>query len=279
MMTKSDDLTFINYSIYWNLGLFAVLCGTLCGATRVITAKPLSPDEILLLIEKYGVIFYRGGILEVVAFLKSDLINRVDLSKLRHCACGGALATKELLQKFNSLLPNGNFNFSYGMGEASTTIAIDYPNYSGSNSVGKLLNGYTLKIIDDLGNRCGINVDGEICVKSKFMFTEYYGDVEATNAIFDVDGFLLTGDIGHFDENNNLFVVDRKKEFIRYKECYVKPSQIEMFLVGFDDIENACVIGIYDGNYGTDLPAAAIVSKQNSKVTDSDIFQRVSGKC
>lgn len=52
-----------------------------------------------------------------------------------------------------------------------------------------------------------------------------------------------------------------------------------MYLVGFDDIELACIIGINDGNYGCDLPATAIVSKQNSKITDFDIFERVSGKC
>lgn len=133
-------------------------------------------------------------------------MNRYDLSKLRRFACGGAVVKIELL-----------FHFTYGMSEASTTIAIDYPNYSGSNTVGKLLNGYTVKMVDDFGNRCGIGVDGEICIKSKFMFTGYYDDVEATNAMFDSEGFLLTGDLGYFDENGNLFVVDRKKEIILYR--------------------------------------------------------------
>lgn len=278
MATNSDDVMYITFTIYWNLGLYALLTGTLCGATRVITAQNSTPSEILNLIEKHGVTFVRGGTGEIVEFLKCDSMNRINLSKLRHCAYGGGAASTELLKKFNSSLPNGNFNFTYGMSEASGTVAMDYPKYSGSNSVGKPFNGFILKVIDDSGKRCGINIDGEICIKSKFMFTKYLGDEESTKAAIDADGFLLTGDIGHFDENGNLFIVDRKKETIRHKESYVKPAEIESFLISFHDIKSVCVVGIHDGDYGNDLPTAAIVRSKYSIITDYEIFQRVSGE-
>lgn len=103
--------------------------------------------------------------------------------------------------------PNGTVHVSYGLSKVAL-------NMSGKDVVGQLLSCYRVKIIDDDGNRRGINENGEICIRCRYKFLCYFGNQNATNEVFDDEGFFLIGDIGHFDENGDLTIVDRKKELI-----------------------------------------------------------------
>ena len=63
----------------------------------------------------------------------------------------------------------------------------------------------------------GPNKKGELCFKGPFVMKGYCGDVQATSATIDTDGFLHTGDVGYYDDDGFFFIVDRVKELIKYK--------------------------------------------------------------
>lgn len=67
---------------------------------------------------------------------------------------------------------------------------------SGKDSVGQIMGGIKMKIIDDDHNRIGPNEDGEIAYKAIYKFLGYYSNRKATDELFDNEGFILTGDIG-----------------------------------------------------------------------------------
>lgn len=114
------------------------------------------------------------------------------------------------------------------------------------------------------------NENGEIFVKSLIRFYGYYNNPEATMDLFDEEGFIRTGDIGRFDDNGNLYFVDRKKDILRYKGFMISPTEIEDVLISTPGIKAVCVCGV-DDSESSDLPAAAIVQSENLYLTESYI--------
>lgn len=85
-------------------------------------------------------------------------------------------------------------------------------------SVGLLMPNLHCKVINpETGEILGPNQNGEICVKGPLVMMGYTKDPEATAKTIDSDGWLYTGDIGHYDDDEYFFIVDRIKELIKYK--------------------------------------------------------------
>lgn len=169
----------------------------------------------------------------------------------------------------NHFLPSSIY-VGYGMSEAAGIITLNYPEPR-PGSVGQLVNGITVKIIDSNDNRCSIGKDGEICFLLQHPFLGYYGDADSTNATLDSDGWLHSGDIGHFDEDGYLFIVDRLKDILKHRGYQISPSEIEDALLKHQGVTSVCVVGIPDVLW-TDLPAAVVVKNDNVDVTEREIM-------
>lgn len=94
---------------------------------------------------------------------------------------------------------------------------------------------------------------------------------------FDDEGFFATGDIGSFDQNCDLFIVDRKKAMFKTDGYQVTPAEIEMFLNKVDGVKQSCVVPIPDAKYDN-LPAAVVVKEKHSNCTEKSIYDAVSSK-
>lgn len=197
-------------------------------------------------------------------------IHSRDLSSLVHFLCGGSVVPEELCRRLRERLPNGLIHNAYGLSETVSLVTVNAPPKRGS--VGQLNNGVDMKIIDNNGNRCGLNESGEICIKRLYTFLGYYGDAEATQNAFDADGWFLTGDIGYFDADGYLFIVDRKKDIMKYCCQQISPGDIENAIIEHLDVAQVCVVGIPDAKC-TELPAAVIVKKHNSHLTEDDVHK------
>lgn len=163
------------------------------------------------------------------------------------------------------------------MSEVGVIASCDFPEANAINTVGKLSKGTQVKIVDEHGNRCGPNVDGEICVrKTHYKILGYFANKSATDELLDAEGFLQTGDIGHFDENGCLCFVDRKKDLWKYNNIHISPSEIEAFLLESPHIHSACVVGI--PSEGNDLPAAVIVRASSSNISEREVYDLIAGK-
>ena len=73
-------------------------------------------------------------------------------------------------------------------------------------------------------------------------WTGYLNDGEATERTIDKDGWLHTGDIGYIDDDDELFIVDRLKELIKYKGFQVAPAELEALLLTHPKISDAAVV-------------------------------------
>ena len=95
-----------------------------------------------------------------------------------------------------------------------------------------------VKIIDpDTGVAVGPNVVGEITYKSDYPMLGYLNHPEENERFFGKDGFLQSGDLGHYDEAGNLYFDGRLKELIKYKNFHLYPNELEELLMAHESVE------------------------------------------
>jgi long-chain acyl-CoA synthetase len=134
----------------------------------------------------------------------------------------------------------------YGLTETSPVVTVNNFNTGiRIGSVGPLVENVQVKIA----------ADGEILVKGPNVMMGYYKNQEATNEVFDAEGWFCTGDIGTFQEGKFLKITDRKKEIFKTSGGkYIVPQAMENRLKQSRFIEQAMVIG-----EGEKFPAVFIV--------------------
>lgn len=272
-LCTSDDVLFAASSLQWISGYNTLLLGTICGATRIITTAKFSPELQLRVIPTYKVSLTMNLPYQLVLMLKTGLVPKTDFSSIKHIFLRGHKASNAMVQEFNSYLPNGSIKIAYGMTEMSGIFAV---NLNGSDSEGQPISGYSVKVVDSDGNRCGINTEGEICNKSPYKFLGYYRNPELSAQALDSEGFFLTGDIGYFDEHGNIHLIDRKKDLIAVGYTKISPSLIEQELINSVHIKAVCVVAV-QCDLNTELPAAVVVRAENSQITEDEVCKIVEG--
>lgn len=270
--SDSDDTILCFSSLYWLSGLAILIHGIIKGATRIITTEEFSPELALKMIEKYKVTTVMSPPSQLGLILQSPLVEKINLSSVTSYFCGGSPVPNYFIEQMNKLLKNGKVIVAYGLSEIAGICTM---NNSGiKTSIGQLAPMVLMKIISEDGTLQGVEENGEICTRSYYTFLGYFGDEKETKTMLDSEGWLHTGDIGHFDKNGNLFIVDRKKDILKYKNYQISPSDIESVIIKHSKVSAVCVIGIPD-QIATELPAAVVVLLDNSDVTKTEIFNLV----
>ena len=161
---------------------------------------------------------------------------------------------------------------SYGSTEfiISSICLVDDPDVYLEHSVGKPLPGFEMKIVDENEEIVPVNTTGEIYVKSKFLFKEYFNDPDATKACFTEDGWFRTDDIGFMDEYGTFFCEARKSEMILCGGMNVTPSILENTIEKCPGVAHAiCVPVPHDTLF--QVVCACIILENGSVVTEDYI--------
>ncbi|KAG4074392.1 hypothetical protein HA402_000371 [Bradysia odoriphaga] len=243
-------------TLYWVSSFDFFIIATLYGR-RVITSKRFSPQNLIDICNGFNVTAIYITTYRALKLLNYEKL--VPLTSLQVFMAGGAPVPKDFCESFAPYLPNGRFVADYGSSEVDWIgIAFD--------GVGK---GYTLlpmnqvKILSD-GKNVGPNQVGEICVKPTALFSGYFGDeTQSAEAILDKE-WMLTGDVGYFDDDKYLFIVDRKKDLIKYEWHHIYPSELERIINSCEGVLCSVVCGVVQVG-GNDL-IVAIVQKDSKRL-------------
>ncbi|MGF1687956.1 AMP-binding protein [Photobacterium japonica] len=169
----------------------------------------------------------------VSGLIKRKLADGLGLDQARVLGCGSAPVSPALLRWYESI--GLNITEAWGMTESFAYSTLNHPFRSDKiGSVGNAGPGIEVKVA----------ADEEILVRSQGLFAGYYKNEEATQAMFDEDGWLRTGDIGFMDEDGYLTIQGRKNDtFKTAKGKFVSPVPIEKRIVDIGNIEMLCVVG------------------------------------
>lgn len=242
---------------------------TLQSATRIITTLPFTSEIWLNLVEHHKITMTLTPPHFLAAILEDPKLHTTDISSLTLYLCTGGMVSHDLCDRMNKRLTKGVVCVAYAMSETAGAISINISSLR-PGSVGQLLPGFRAKIVNENGLNCGIGDSGEVFLKTNYKFIGYYGDVDNTVETMDADGWIRTGDVGYFDADGFLYLVDRRKEILKYFGSQVSPSELENVLMQHPGIANVCVVGISDTLAG-DLPAAVIIKSTTADVTEDDI--------
>jgi 4-coumarate--CoA ligase len=144
-----------------------------------------------------------------------------------------------------------------------------------TGSVSPLIPNMLARIVDDDGNDVEPGAHGEVLVKGPVVCKGYYKNEDANTESFSGSWFC-TGDIAEF-RNGLFYIVDRKKELIKYKGLQVAPAELEALLLSNDNILDAAVIGVEVEDGTSEAPRAYVVADQR-KISGEQIKEYVKAR-
>ena len=212
----------------------------------------------------------------MIQMLLAQPIEDYDLSALRRVASGGAPLAPEVAEEFIKRLPGVEIVEGYGCTESAAIISTSPPGMTRAGSVGKPAPGIDVRIEKADGSVASVGEDGEICVRGPNLMTGYWNAPDET-AYALRDGWLHTGDIGRFDDDGYLYVVDRIKDLIIRGGINVYPRDVEDALLEHPDIVGAGVVGKKDAKLGEEVVAFVQV-RPGSSLTADDVVAYARGR-
>ncbi|KAL8294060.1 hypothetical protein RB597_008127 [Gaeumannomyces tritici] len=252
-------------------GLTSCILMTMYAGWEVILMERFDMERACQLIEKHRVTYIYVPPPVVLAFAKSPIVDKYDLTSLKMLHSGAAPLTRELTEALWDRLKLP-VKQGYGLSETSPVVSIqmpeDWARFMGS--IGKLVPGMEARLVspDDgaeivPGSSPGSeDKPGELWVRGPNVFAGYLNRPELTREAITEDGFFKTGDIVTCDRHGNLYCVDRLKELIKYKGFQVAPAELEGLLLGHADVLDCGVVGVQDHAAATEVPRAYVVLKQ-----------------
>ena len=217
------------------------------GATLVLHER-FHPDEILESIKSNRVSMFFGVPVVYSRFLSIPKIEEY-FRDVRYCFTAAApmpVSTVRLWrEKVGKTIHEG-----YGLTEASPVVCINPFFAPKQGTVGLPLPSTEVTIRDDHGTVLPIGETGEICVRGPQVMLGYWQRPEQTKQVLGADGWLHTGDIGAFDPDGFLRLLDRKKDMINVSGLKAFPSEVEDVATQFPGVHEAAAIGVPDPHSG-----------------------------
>jgi 4-coumarate--CoA ligase len=250
-------------------GLFTTL-SNIYYLRRIVFLKKFEENLFLRTIEKYRITILSLVPPIMVLLAKSPLVDKYDLSSVKHLICGAASLSRETEEILKRRLKVNSIRQGYGLTEVNLGLGIPL-GVEKNGSVGKVVSYMSSKIRDHkTGKSLGPNQSGELCFKGATVMKGYYRDEEATRKAFTTDGWFLTGDLAYYDEEEFFFIVGRLKDLIKYKGFQVSPQELEAILLRNPKIKDVAVVGVPDEEAG-ELPLAFVVKNFDVNLTEDEV--------
>jgi len=212
--------------------------------------------------------------------IMQDLIDhpnfaKTDLSRVRLMNSNLGVQPGTIKQAILKAMPQTIQVGTYGLTEASGTVCtsrLDDAEEIRTSRLGVPLRGWELKIINaETGDECGIDEQGEICIRGMGQLSGYYKDPDKTAEAIDPQGWLHTGDIGSLDENGQIMFHGRIKDMLKVGGENVAAAEIEAVLNTHEAVELAQIVGAPDRRY-VEVPAAFVKLKSDTKASEKELI-------
>jgi len=276
---NSSDATLIFVPFYHIYGVLMTGSFLAAGAKQVIMDR-FELEPVLDLCEKHGPtwLFAVPAMIQALANAPGELHQLKTVKYLMSAAAPLPPAPAYTLQERTGI----RIIQAYGMTETCpiTHLSPLDPELIRMDSAGLPMNNTEQKIVDiETGeHELPVEEDGEIIIRGPQVMLGYWDAPEETAHTLR-NGWIHTGDIGHLDADGYLYIVDRKKDMIKYKGFSIAPAELEAVLVEHPAVLESAVVGVPDEESG-EVPKAFVVliSDLSFSVTDEELITFVNSK-
>lgn len=180
------------------------------------------------------------------------------LGVVRYCFSAAASMAAEIVRQWKERT-NLSIYESYGMTESASMVTYNHYYRHVIGSVGTAVPGVEIQISDESGKQMDAGEKGEICIRARNIMKGYLNNPEANEAAFWDGGWFRSGDIGLFDDNGYLYIVDRLKDMIITGGENVYSREVEDVLYTCPEVQECAVIGLPDQEWGERVTAFIIL--------------------
>ncbi len=250
--------------------------GNFIMGAKAVILKGIEPRWILEAISEEGVTIVWLLVpwaLDILFAIESGDLKLKDykLEQWRLMHIGAQPVPSSLVREWHRIFPNHQYDTNYGLTESTGPgcIHLGTENLHKVGAIGRPGFDWEFRIVDDRLNPVPAGTPGELIVKGPGVMQAYYRNPEASAETLQ-DGWLLTGDIAKVDEDNFIWLVDRKKDVIITGGENVYPVEIEDFLQNHPSIKDVAVIGLPSLRLG-EIATAIIKLKPGRTLTKEEI--------
>jgi len=198
-------------------------------------------------------------------------MGEVDFSRLRAAIGGGAAVLPTTSARWKAVT-GVDILEGYGLSETSPVLTLNPMSGEGfSATVGLPFPSTDIKLLDENDNEAPIGEAGEVCAKGPQVMKGYWHKPEANAAAFTADGYFRTGDVGVFDANGRLRIVDRKKDMIIVSGFNVYPNEVEAVAAACAGVAECACVGRPDEKTG-EAVRLFVAKAAGANITEADVI-------
>ena len=278
-----EETNLLTVPMYHIAGLQAALAAVYGGRTLVVMRQFDSVDWMT------AVQSHRANRAMLVPTMLKQLMDHprfdeFDLSSLDVITYGAAPMPVDVIRQAIQKFPTARFINAFGQTETASTITMlppeDHVLEGGDEevekklkrlaSIGKPLDDVEVRIVDEDGESVPVGEVGEIVARGSRMMRGYWQQEEATQDSLR-SGWVYTGDLGYWDEDDYIYLAGRAKDFIKRGGEMVSPEEVEQVLLSHPRVDDAAVIGVADLEWGEEV--RAVVVRGGEEITEDELIQ------
>lgn len=244
-----DDCTLNYLPLFHTGGLNALAVPLLMIGGTVIIGKKFDPREAIHALNNYQTTISLFVPTMYQMMIETEEFRNASFPTIKFFLSGGAPCPVTVYEAF--LQKGIPFKEGYGLTEAGPNNFVIQPEIAAKKlgAVGKSMQFNYIKILNSKNEECEIEEVGELYLKGKHTFSEYWNNPEETVQSFK-DGWLRTGDLAKRDQDGDIFIIGRLKEMIISGGENVYPQEVEQYIITHPKVKEVAVVGIENPHWG-----------------------------
>ena len=259
-------------------GLNVQFLSSFRSGRKLVGMYKWDPEEALRLVEAERITSFNGVPTMSWEMVQSPNFHKYDTRSLKSMGGGGAAMAPEHSRQIAKELRSGVPGTGYGMTETNGLAT----SISGADLLGRgrscgrpIPPMVDIKVVDPNGREVARGETGEIWIRGAMNFRGYWNKPDATRETLK-DGWVCSGDIGHMDDEDFVFITDRAKDMVIRGGENIGCQEVEAVIYDHPAVSECAVFGVPDERLGEAL-AAVVMVKPNQRLSQDDVRAHVAG--
>jgi amino acid adenylation domain-containing protein len=274
----ATDRAMLVLPLFYVYGLSVLHTHLAAGAAVVLDNRFAFPNAVLAAMQQHAITSFAGVPSTYAILLDRSAIRRTPLPSLRYVTQAGGAMPPARVREWLEAVPGVPLFLMYGATEAGARLAYldpaELPRRMGS--IGRAIPGVELQVVRDDGTPARAGEVGELVARGANIARGYWGQPEETAQAF-AGGTYRTGDLAFADADGFLFLVGRRKEFLKVGAHRVGPWEIEHALAEHPAVADVAVVGVPHDLLG-EAPVACLVPREGHTLDESDVMRWCRGR-